>query len=342
MGRRARPRSRRRPHRRAQRHRGRRRRDARRAGGLRRRRKPCAHRALAAGRVAASLGPRLRELGERARADVATILDRAYVDGAYRDRAGAPPTVRAHADAIELAELWAGAVPAAMSRDEHIAALRGLQDPTDGLVPELGSAHSPGARTRSARRRPRLPRALRRVRARAARQRVRASCARRPRSARRPSRPAARRARLAWRGVGRRRDARRGRHRAHVGAARGPRRGHRALRGRDRLGPVPARRRHRTLGVDGGRAARTGQRHLPAPARDARAVGRARRVAARARRHAPAPRRRAAARCRCVRPAGRRAAPVVGGSHRARVPPRRRGRGRDGGARAAAGRLASR
>lgn len=95
------------------------------------------------GASSAGLGPRLRELGERARADVATILDDAYVDGAYRDRKGATPTVRAHSDAIELAELWAGTVPAAMSRDEHIAALRGLQDSTDGLVPELGKAHHP-------------------------------------------------------------------------------------------------------------------------------------------------------------------------------------------------------
>ena len=32
-----------------------------------------------------------------------------------------------------------------MSRDEHIAVLRGLQDPTDGLVPEFGSAPTPAA-----------------------------------------------------------------------------------------------------------------------------------------------------------------------------------------------------
>jgi len=64
------------------------------------------------------------------------ILARAWVDGAYRDAEGAEPTVRAHCDAVELADLL-GTPPPQLTPDEHVRRLRGLQDPTTGLVAEL-------------------------------------------------------------------------------------------------------------------------------------------------------------------------------------------------------------
>jgi acetyltransferase-like isoleucine patch superfamily enzyme len=74
--------------------------------------------------------------GDAARAQVAGILAGAWVDGTYRDSAGATPTIRAHTDAVELADLLTGAPPPQLSRDEHVARLRALQDPRTGLVPE--------------------------------------------------------------------------------------------------------------------------------------------------------------------------------------------------------------
>ncbi|WP_187346183.1 DapH/DapD/GlmU-related protein [Cellulosimicrobium sp. CUA-896] len=79
---------------------------------------------------------------ERFAADVVAaipgLVERASDGERYRDAPGAPPTVRAHCDAVELAAL-AGGVPACLSRDEHVARLAGLVGPT-GLAPELGAA----------------------------------------------------------------------------------------------------------------------------------------------------------------------------------------------------------
>ncbi len=74
--------------------------------------------------------------GDAARAQVAGILDTAWVDDAYRDSAGAAPTIRAHTDAVELADLLTGAPPPQLSRAEHLDRLRALQDARTGLVPE--------------------------------------------------------------------------------------------------------------------------------------------------------------------------------------------------------------
>lgn len=74
--------------------------------------------------------------GDAARAQVAGILAAAWVDGAYRDSAGADPTIRAHTDAVELADLLTAAPPPQLARDEHVARLRALQDPGSGLVLE--------------------------------------------------------------------------------------------------------------------------------------------------------------------------------------------------------------
>ncbi|WP_286218610.1 acyltransferase [Paraoerskovia sediminicola] len=81
----------------------------------------------------------VRDLGERARADVPAILDAAWRDGAFHDGPGSAATVRAHCDAVELADLIARAAPSPLSRTEHVALLQGWQDPATGLVPELGS-----------------------------------------------------------------------------------------------------------------------------------------------------------------------------------------------------------
>ncbi|MGV8964997.1 MAG: acyltransferase [Cellulomonas sp.] len=85
-----------------------------------------------------ALGERLRVFADRARGDLPLILDAAFVDGRYRDSPSAPPTVRAHADAVELADLLLDAPPAQLSWAGHVARLRALQDPRTGLVAELG------------------------------------------------------------------------------------------------------------------------------------------------------------------------------------------------------------
>ncbi len=74
--------------------------------------------------------------GDAARAQVAAILSAAWADGAYRDSAGAAPTIRAHTDAVELADLLTAGPPRQLTRDEHVARLRALQDPGTGLVRE--------------------------------------------------------------------------------------------------------------------------------------------------------------------------------------------------------------
>lgn len=84
----------------------------------------------------------LAAFANAARADASALLGRSWTSeagGAYRDQPGAEPTVRAHCDAIEIADLLLGSVPPQLSRDEHMARLRKLQDPVTGLVPEFGS-----------------------------------------------------------------------------------------------------------------------------------------------------------------------------------------------------------
>lgn len=84
----------------------------------------------------------LADFADAARADASAILARSWTSaasGRYVDRPGAVPTVRAHCDAIEIADLLLGSVPSQLSRDEHVSRLQALQDPVTGLAPELGS-----------------------------------------------------------------------------------------------------------------------------------------------------------------------------------------------------------
>lgn len=86
-----------------------------------------------------------------ARAQAAELIARCWDAGApgggqYSDRPGAAPTVRAHCDAVELAELLLGTAPGQLSREEHIDRLRRAQDPETGLIPQLDPATGlPGA-----------------------------------------------------------------------------------------------------------------------------------------------------------------------------------------------------
>ncbi|MDQ0906088.1 acetyltransferase-like isoleucine patch superfamily enzyme [Streptomyces canus] len=92
-------------------------------------------------RPAPDPGPRAATLAgfaDTARDQAARLLDRCWDGERYVDRPGAVPTVRAHCDAVEIADLLLGAVPEHLSAEEHIGRLSGLQDPKSGLVPEFG------------------------------------------------------------------------------------------------------------------------------------------------------------------------------------------------------------
>lgn len=80
----------------------------------------------------------LAAFADAARGQVAALLDRCWDGERYVDRPGAAPTVRAHCDAVEIADLLLGAVPEQLTAGDHAARLGGLQDPESGLVPEFG------------------------------------------------------------------------------------------------------------------------------------------------------------------------------------------------------------
>lgn len=77
----------------------------------------------------------LATLANRARDQVAGILERAWDGDAYRDHSDAERTVRARCDAIELATLLADA--SVLADRDHGGELKGFQDPSTGLVPEM-------------------------------------------------------------------------------------------------------------------------------------------------------------------------------------------------------------
>ncbi|MEU5764567.1 acyltransferase [Streptomyces asoensis] len=91
-------------------------------------------------------GDALEEFAERARAQAAAVLARCWSDetGRYTDRPGVAPTVRAHCDAVEIADLLLGTPPEQLTAVEHAERLRVLQDPVSGLVPELAPGGLPG------------------------------------------------------------------------------------------------------------------------------------------------------------------------------------------------------
>ncbi|MFJ4200279.1 DapH/DapD/GlmU-related protein [Streptomyces sviceus] len=80
----------------------------------------------------------LAAFADTARAQVGALLDRCWDGERYVDRPGAVPTVRAHCDAVEIADLLLGVAPEHLPAEEHIGRLSGLQDPESGLVPEFG------------------------------------------------------------------------------------------------------------------------------------------------------------------------------------------------------------
>ncbi|MBQ0855190.1 acyltransferase [Streptomyces sp. BH-SS-21] len=92
------------------------------------------------------LGDQVARFADRARAQAAGLLARAWdADaGRYRDRPGAPLTVRAHCDAVEIADLLLGSAPPQLSAAGHAERLRALQDPAEGMVPELADDGGPG------------------------------------------------------------------------------------------------------------------------------------------------------------------------------------------------------
>lgn len=94
------------------------------------------------GRVG-DLGEQLSAFLDRAGSQAEEILDRAWRpdlgDGLYVDRSGQPPTVRAHCDAVEIADLLLGRAPDQLPAAEHVRRLRALQDPESGLVAELSA-----------------------------------------------------------------------------------------------------------------------------------------------------------------------------------------------------------
>ncbi|MEU6354129.1 acyltransferase [Streptomyces sp. NPDC047072] len=93
-----------------------------------------------AGRATASVTPpdSLAHFAASARAQAPELIARCWDGERYVDRPGVAPTVRAHCDAVEIAELLLGTVPEQLSADEHVSRLSGLQDPKSGLVPEFG------------------------------------------------------------------------------------------------------------------------------------------------------------------------------------------------------------
>ncbi|MFF3335207.1 DapH/DapD/GlmU-related protein [Streptomyces sp. NPDC002888] len=80
----------------------------------------------------------LSRFADRARAQAVDLLARCWDGELYVDRPGAAPTVRAHCDAVEIADLLLGRAPEPLTADEHVKRLRAAQDPATGLVPELG------------------------------------------------------------------------------------------------------------------------------------------------------------------------------------------------------------
>ncbi len=81
---------------------------------------------------------RLTRFADTARAQAADLLARCWNGDRYVDRPGAAPAVRAHCDAVEIADLLLGTAPEQLTADEHVERLTALQDTQTGLVPEFG------------------------------------------------------------------------------------------------------------------------------------------------------------------------------------------------------------
>jgi hypothetical protein len=88
--------------------------------------------------VAAAPRSSLTRFADTARAQAGDLLARCWDGERYVDRPGAAPTVRAHCDAVEIADLLLGSAPGQLPGEEHVRRLAALQDPDSGLVPESG------------------------------------------------------------------------------------------------------------------------------------------------------------------------------------------------------------
>lgn len=90
-------------------------------------------------RAAGDLGERLAAFTERAKDQADVVLARSWVPdlGLFTDRPGRDVTVRAQCDAIEIASYLLGTAPTQLPADEQVSQLRGWQDATTGLVPEM-------------------------------------------------------------------------------------------------------------------------------------------------------------------------------------------------------------
>jgi acetyltransferase-like isoleucine patch superfamily enzyme len=92
--------------------------------------------------AADDLAVALERFEERARSQAGDVLARCWnpslPGGQFTDSPGAGPTVRAQADALEIAAYLLDGTPPQLPRDEQLSRLRGLQDPETGLVPLFG------------------------------------------------------------------------------------------------------------------------------------------------------------------------------------------------------------
>ncbi len=79
------------------------------------------------------------KLAARARAEASTLLQRAWNDdlGLFADRPGAAPTIRAQADAVEIADLLLRTAPPQAPAAEQIRRLQDWQDAATGAVAPL-------------------------------------------------------------------------------------------------------------------------------------------------------------------------------------------------------------
>nr|WP_319205692.1 acyltransferase [Streptomyces sp. ME02-8801-2C] len=78
------------------------------------------------GRGDDGVGEALARFAETARGQAADILARCWNGDRYTDRPGAAPTVRAHCDAVEIADLLLSSAPGQLDRTEHIDRLEEL------------------------------------------------------------------------------------------------------------------------------------------------------------------------------------------------------------------------
>ena len=81
------------------------------------------------------LADELPAFAETARSQATDLIERCWLPdlGRYVDRPGAAPTVRAHCDAIEIADLLLGTAPPQLAAEEHVARLRSAHDPASEL-----------------------------------------------------------------------------------------------------------------------------------------------------------------------------------------------------------------